>query len=257
MTAALHIESSGHGAPAVLLHGWAMHSGVWGDFVQALAKRHRVHAVDLPGHGRSPSLPSFGIAAVIERLDAAFRAERTPIALVGWSLGGLIAMAWSMSHPERVARLVLVSATPRFSAGDGWSCAMSGETLRRFGDELDVAWKATVLRFLTLQMRGSEHGHKALATLRGELFTNGEPSRRTLAQALSVLATTDLRAEVGRIAQPALVINGDRDTLVPSAAGEWLAAALPNGRFAAIAGAAHVPFLSHPAEFGHALREFL
>jgi hypothetical protein len=46
-------------------------------------------------------------------------------------------------------------------------------------------------------------------------------------------------------------------TTVPSAAGEWLAATLPNGRFAAVAGAAHVPFLSHPAEFGAALGAFL
>jgi pimeloyl-[acyl-carrier protein] methyl ester esterase len=257
MSGTLHVESSGHGPPLALLHGWAMHSGIWSGLAAKLAKRHRVHAVDLPGHGFSAPVPSFTIDGVVRLLDAAFAAERSPIVLVGWSLGGLIAMAWSLSRPERVARLVLVSATPRFAAGDGWSCAMSRATLRRFGDELDVAWKATVLRFLTLQMRCSEHGHRALATLRGELFTRGEPSRRTLAQALLVLATTDLRAEVGSIAQPALVINGDRDTLVPSAAGEWLAAALPNGRFAAIAGAAHVPFLSHPAEFGAALGAFL
>lgn len=257
MTAALHVESSGHGPPLVLLHGWAMHSGVWGPLVPQLAQRHRVHAIDLPGHGRSAALPSFGIAAVVERLDATYRAERAPIAVLGWSLGGLIAMAWSLSHPERVARLALVAATPRFAAGDGWSCAMSQQTLQRFGDELEVAWKATVLRFLTLQMRGSEQGHQVLAALRGELFARGEPSRRTLAQALAVLETTDLRADVGRIAQPALVIQGDRDTLVPPAAGDWLAAALPNGRFAAIAGAAHVPFLSHPAEFGALLAGFL
>ena len=254
---ALHVESSGHGPSIVLLHGWAMHSGVWAPLVQHLAKRHRVHAVDLPGHGRSAPLPSFGVAAIVEQLDAAFHAERMPMAVVGWSLGGLIALAWSLSHEQRVARLGLVATTPRFAADDSWRCAMSPQTLQRFGDELEVAWKATVLRFLTLQMRGSEQGHRVLTALRGELFARGEPSRRTLAQALGVLATTDLRADVGRIVQPALVIQGDRDTLVPPAAGDWLAAALPNGRFAGIAGAAHVPFLSHPAEFNAVLEDFL
>ena len=257
MTAALHIESSGHGSSVVLLHGWAMHSGVWGPLVPHLAKRFRVHAVDMPGHGRSAPLPSFGVAAVVAQLDDVFRAERAPIVVLGWSLGGLIGMAWSLSHPERIVRLALVATTPRFAASDGWSCAMSQQTLQRFGDELEVAWKATVLRFLTLQMRGSDQGRRVLTALRGELFARGEPSQRTLAQALGVLATTDLRADVGRIVQPVLVIQGDRDTLVPAAAGDWLAAALPNGRFAGIAGAAHVPFLSHPAEFNAVLGDFL
>jgi len=257
MTAALHIESSGHGPSIVLLHGWAMHSGLWGPLVPHLAKRHRVHAVDLPGHGRSAALPSFGVAAIVEELDAAFHAERTPMTVVGWSLGGLIAMAWSLSHPQRISRLGLIATTPRFAAADSWHCAMSPQTLRRFGDELEVAWKATVLRFLTLQMRGSEQAHRVLTALRGELFARGEPTRRTLAQALAVLATTDLCADVGRIGQPTLVIHGDRDTLVPLAAGKWLAAALPNGRFAGIGGAAHVPFLSHPAEFNAVLEDFL
>ena len=134
---------------------------------------------------------------------------------------------------------------------------MPCETLRRFGDELGVAWKATVLRFLTLQMRGSAHSHSTLAAMRAELFARGEPSRRTLTEALGVLATTDLRAQVGRIAQPALVIAGDRDTLTPVASGEWLAAAMHNGRYARIDGAAHAPFLSHPDEFGEAIRGFL
>lgn len=257
MSAALNIESSGQGSPVVLLHGWAMHSGIWGELAPRLARGHRVHAVDLPGHGRSPALPTFGIAPAIDELDVAFREERSPLALVGWSLGGLVALAWTLAHPERVARLVLVATTPRFAAGDGWSHAMSVETLQRFGDELHVAWKATVLRFLTLQLRGSERELRTLAALRTALFARGEPSPRTLAEALTVLATTDLRAEVGRIAQPALVISGDRDALAPLAAGEWLASALPNGRFAPIAGAAHVPFLSHPAEFAAALADFL
>jgi len=255
----LHIDSSGSGPPLVLLHGWAMHSGVWGGLAPRLARHHRVHAVDLPGHGCSAPAPeqSFTIDAVADALDAAFAAEKSPLDVVGWSLGGQVALAWALRHPRRIARLVLVTTTPRFVADDSWDHAMSGETLQRFGDELAVAWKATVVRFLTLQMRGSEHGHAALAVLREELFARGEPSRRTLAAALAALSTADFRAEVGRISQPALVIAGDRDTLAPPEAGAWLAAALGNGRFVSIAGAAHVPFLSHPDAFVQALDGFL
>jgi len=47
----LHVESTGEGPPLVLLHGWAMHGGLFAPLVPALARRYRVSVVDLPGHG--------------------------------------------------------------------------------------------------------------------------------------------------------------------------------------------------------------
>lgn len=257
MSGGIHVESSGHGPPLVLLHGWAMHAGIWGGLAAALGKQHRVHAVDLPGHGHSTPLSPFTTEAIVHALDTAFAGTPEPLDVLGWSLGGQIALAWALARPARVARLALVCTTPRFVAGDDWEHAMSGATLTRFGDELAVAWKATVLRFLTLQLRGSEHGHAALAMLRRELFARGEPSRPMLREALALLAAVDLRAAVGRVAQPALVVAGDRDMLTPHAAGQWLAAAMPNARLVTIEGAAHAPFLSHPVEFARVLGGFL
>lgn len=106
-------------------------------------------------------------------------------------------------------------------------------------------------------MHGSEEGRATLAALRHALFARGEPSPQALAAALGVLAATDLRADVGAIAAPTLVIGGDRDTLTPDAAGAWLAAAMPHARHVVIPGAAHAPFLSHRAAFDVALSEFL
>jgi pimeloyl-[acyl-carrier protein] methyl ester esterase len=253
VNARLHVESVGHGPPLVLLHGWALHSGVWGPLVPHLAKRFRVHAVDLPGHGRSAPLPAFTLDTVVASLDAAFVRETHPATVVGWSLGGLVAMRWARVARGRIARLALVCTSPRFVAGDGWPHAMSASTLARFGDELHVAWRLTVLRFLALQVHGSEHGRSALASLRHEMFARGDPEPRTLAEALAVIANADLRAELGGVRVPSLVVSGDRDTLAPPAAGEWLAGALPDARFELIAGAAHAPFLSHPAAFSAAL----
>ena len=93
--------------------------------------------------------------------------------------------------------------------------------------------------------------------MREQLCVRGEPSRSALSATLDVLDTADLRESAPRIAQPTLVIAGERDTLTPHAAGRWLAAAIPGAQFHEIAGSAHAPFLSHRDEFLAALEQFL
>jgi pimeloyl-ACP methyl ester carboxylesterase len=111
----------------------------------------------------------------------------------------------------------------------------------------------TLLRFLTLQVQGSDYGRRTLGQLRERLFERGEPTPQALEAALALLATTDLRRSLHEVEAPALVVAGTRDTLVPLAATQALAAALPRATLAAITGAAHAPFLSHPAPFLDAL----
>ncbi|MEO8303839.1 MAG: pimeloyl-ACP methyl ester esterase BioH [Betaproteobacteria bacterium] len=241
----------------MLLHGWAMHSGIWGPLVPRLARRFRVHAVDLPGHGHS-ALPSpFSLDGAVAAISAATAGQPSPIAVLGWSLGGLLAMRWAKHEPSRIGRIALVATSPRFAATADWPHAASAETLRRFGDELSVAWKLTIQRFLALQVQGSEHGRATLAALREQVFARGEPLPKALRDALEVIVTVDLRADVPAIAQPAIVISGERDTLTPPAAGRWLAGHLPRGQFALVRGASHVPFLSHAERFAEALDGFL
>jgi len=253
----LHVDASGQGPPLVLLHGWAMHSGAWGPLPPRLARRYRVHAVDLPGHGHSAPLPAFTLDGVVAALEAAFATSAQPLTVVGWSLGGLIAMRWALAQPECVTRLVLIAATPRFVASEDWPHALSAETLARFGDELHVAWKPTVERFLALQVHGSEHGRATLALMREQLFARGEPSPGMLAGALAVLAGTDLRPDLAALAQPTLVVAGSRDTLILPGAGAWLAEHLPDAKCITISGAGHAPFLSHPEAFAAAVEAFL
>ena len=254
---ALHVESVGSGAPLVLLHGWAMHSGIWGSLIGRLARRFRVHAVDLPGHGHSAIPVPFTLDGAVAAASATILDDPRPLTVVGWSLGGLVAMRWARREPTRVSRIALVTTSPRFCAADDWPHAASAETLARFGDELHIAWRLAIQRFLALQMHGSEHARATLSTLRHQIFARGEPSPKALFGALETIVTTDLRAEVSEIGQPALVISGSRDTLAFAAAGRWLAEHLPDARFALIEGAAHVPFLSHPHAVAAALDPFL
>jgi pimeloyl-[acyl-carrier protein] methyl ester esterase len=253
----LHVESVGAGPPLVLLHGWAMHSGMWGSVVADLAPRFRVHAVDLPGHGHSAAPVAWTLDAVVDEVTRAFAAHGEPLTVVGWSLGGVVALRWALAAPQRIGRLALVCTSPCFVARDDWPDAMAAATRAKFGDELRVAYRLTLLRFLSLQLRGGDADKRALAAMRGRLFERPDPAPAVLAAALIALAATDLRGEAGEIRQPALVVAGERDTLTPSAAGAWLARAMPNSRYTAIAGAAHAPHLSHPAAFAAILDGFL
>lgn len=252
----VHVETFGDGPPLVLLHGWAMHSGLWMPVQSRLAERFRVHLVDLPGHGFSAPVRPYALDRITTLIAQALAHLAQPPIVLGWSLGGTIAMQWALSEPDRVAGLVLVGTTPCFVARPDWPHAMDEESLQWFGDELSVSYKFTLQRFVTLQVQGSENARAVLAQLRAHLFARGEPSHEALRDALDLLATTDLRGQLGAIRQPALIIAGDRDTLSPAAGGEWLAQALPAGRLVKIAGAAHAPFLSHPDAFVGALEEF-
>jgi pimeloyl-[acyl-carrier protein] methyl ester esterase len=255
--APLHVESVGQGPPLVLLHGWALHSGLWGPLVPRLARRFRVHAVDLPGHGHSAVVEPYTLEAVTEAVAASTADIDEPLTVLGWSLGGIVAMHWALAEPQRVARLVLVCTTPRFAAGADWPHGMESATLARFGDELRVAWRQTLQRFLSLQVQGSEHGRAALAAMRHDLFTRGEPAPVVLAKALDALGSIDLRQRVPMLAQPTRIVAGERDVLTPAAASAWLAAALPQATARTIPGAGHAPFLSHPDAFAAALDDFL
>jgi pimeloyl-[acyl-carrier protein] methyl ester esterase len=237
-----------------------MHSGLFTPLLPRLIDAFRVHRIDLPGHGRSPTVAPYTLDALAAAVDAAVSrvaATSEPVSVLGWSLGGAVALRWAQTSPQRIARLILVGSTPCFVARPDWPCAMAETTLRQFGDELAASYRLTLQRFVTLQVQGSEDAHAALGALRAQLFARGEPSRAALADALELLAQVDLRAGVGSIRQSTVVIAGARDALVSPAAGEWLARSMPNASFRLIEGAAHAPFLSHPGAFMSAFADGL
>jgi pimeloyl-[acyl-carrier protein] methyl ester esterase len=252
----LHVEVTGSGAPLVMLHGWGMHGGVWTDTVRKLAADFQIHNVDLPGHGQSPWIEDSG-SRIEEWVDVLTAQFTEPINLCGWSLGGIIAQHWAAREPEKVRRLILVNSTPCFAAREDWAYGMPQETLAQFAAELEKNHAATLRRFLALQIRGSEAEREVLGVLREKLFSRGEPRLEALRGGLAILRDADLRDALPQIAQPTLVIAGDRDKLTPPEASHYLAQSLPNARAVVVAGAAHAPFLSHPEVFIEQVKSFL
>jgi len=237
------------------VHGWGMHADFFAPLAQRLAGRLEVQALDLPGHGRRRR------GELLEDLDAVAadllaRAAGARLWL-GWSLGGLVAAHIALRNPQLVDALVLVGTTPRFVAGVDWSDAMAPEVFERFAGDLESDYRDTLDRFVALEVHGSDTGRRDLPVVREVLHLHPPPERRTLRSALALLRDVDLREEIGGLEGPTLVIGGTRDRLVPPAAIEAFAAALPRGRGILMRGSGHAPFIGHPRRFDSHLVSFL
>lgn len=253
----LHVEAAGRGSPLVMLHGWGLNLRVWDGLARALADERHVLRIDLPGHGRSPWTFAAG-EGTLERQAELIAASLPPrCTLLGWSLGGQLALRIARAHPQQIERLVLVATTPRFVAGEDWPNGVAPAVLSDFAARLAQDTDGTVADFLELQLRGSAVAGQAHAALRAALVAHGRADPAALDAGLSILRTADLRAELGAVEQPALVLAGQYDRLVPPAASRTLALALPRGRYHELRRGAHAPFLSHAAEVAGQLRDFL
>ena len=251
----LYIERQGSGSSLVLLHGWGMNAAVWEGLSTTIAAGRRLCRIELPGHGASP----FELRHDSREAwaDACLEVAPARAVWLGWSLGGLVALEAALRSPERVAALVLLTATPRFVRAPDWPAAMAAGTLAQFHDALLEDPAGTLDRFLALQVRGSEAARDCLRTLRREVAQRPAPSREALETGLDLLRDGDLRERLANLSCPSLWVFGQRDSLVPAAAAEGVGNLLPGAMQRVIAGAAHAPFLSHPQETGAEIENFL
>lgn len=234
----------------VFLHGWGLSGAIWSETVARVPGA----TTDLPGYGAAPTVSPYTADTLADALAASITA---PINLIGWSMGGMVALALAARHPDKVARLVLVGTTPAFAARPDWPRGMAPEVLDEFARSLAADYRATLSRFLSLQARGGDAAREVISLLRARMQAQAEPNPEVLAAGLELLRKVDLRDQVGQVRCPTLVVHGAYDTLCAPEAGAWLAEHLPNGRLALHERAAHAPFLSHPDWFVATLKGFL
>lgn len=250
----IHTETYGSGEPLVLIHGWAMHTGIWRNFAKQLAQHYQVICVDLPGHGRSEKLPEFTLEAISNHLEKIL--PTTVCSLVGWSLGGAVALDLASRFPDRVKNLVIIGSNPCFVKTPTWA-GIKMSVLEKFAAELTQDCRGTLLRFLSLQVSGLEDSRTVLKELKAALQDCDSPDTTVLQGGLNILQQQDLRSQLVKLACPVQVILGSHDTLVPMAVGEQMRGLNPKLRLNVIDKAAHVPFLSHPNLLISLLKNFI
>lgn len=214
----------------VLLHGWAMHSGMWGNFAQQLSQHYRVTLIDLPSYDNLDSI----VEAVITKLDD------EPFYLLGWSFGGTVALQITANFPNRVKGLILMAATPCFVAKENWA-GMPIETFNTFSENFHVNPTATLQKFLSLQLQGSPTFLKEIK----RLFSSKQPTDN-LEISLNLLKISDLRDILKHLACSVTAILSDNDALIPVEIGEKMQALQPNLKTVILKNATHIPFITQP-----------
>ena len=257
---ALYHEVHGRGRDLVLLHGWSLNLRVWDALVQRLSSHFRLITLDLPGHGRSDwdrraSTP----AAQAWRVHETLAPLTTRYTLLGWSLGGQLALDLAAALPAGIERLALISTTPRFLASPSWRWGMPRPLLARLANRVHEQDEYVVRDFLRMAARGSapRTTERVFECLRAALRQHGAARFEALANGLARLREGDLRRALPLVRVPVLVLAGQRDAIIRPSASRALARLLPDARYVQIAGAAHAPFLSHPGQCARLLREFL
>jgi pimeloyl-[acyl-carrier protein] methyl ester esterase len=250
----IHTETFGSGKPIVLVHGWAMHSRIWRDFANALAKHYQVTLLDLPGHGSSENISPFTLETISQALVDAIENESS--CWLGWSLGAEIVLEIAHRYPERVNKLVLLAGTPCFVKKSDWP-GMGEQVLENFAASLQQDSQGTLLRFLALQIKGLDNQKSALQKIIPLVSESPAPNQHILQEGLTILKESDLRETFANLNIPVAVILGQLDTLVPANVDEKMLALLPGMALTVIDRAGHMPFLSHEDAVVKAVSDFM
>ncbi|NRQ43761.1 pimeloyl-ACP methyl ester esterase BioH [Rheinheimera sp. YQF-2] len=238
----------------VLLHGWGVNHGVWQGITEQIAARVQLLTPDLPGFGMQQSYPQpYRLDAVVDELAA----NIPPHSYVcGWSLGGLLALAIATRYPDKVQQLGLVAASPCFLTQPGWP-GMAEPVMQQFARSLSENLQQTIERFLAIQAMGSSSARADTKLLKQAIMAYPMAQPAAVAGALQLLSQCDLRAEFAALKQPVSGIFGRLDSLVPAAVVAQLQQLQPSAGFTVLPHASHAPFISHPAEFGQWLQQWL
>jgi pimeloyl-ACP methyl ester carboxylesterase len=236
----------------VFIHGAAMDHTVWTPFARHFARHGRnVIAVDLPGHGRSAGRPCVAIEDmgdwVVDLLDA-LRLQQA--AIVGHSLGSLVALDCAARHPDRVRAIALLASTAPMPVADAILDAAAANDHAAFNMLTEYGYSKR-----HLYGGNSNPGMWMVGgTLR--LF---ERSRPGVLHA-DVNACNEYTAGLDRAAMvqcPVLVILGEKDRLTPLRGAQALLDALPSPQVSILKGAGHTLMVEAPNALLDALREVL
>ncbi|MEU0252091.1 4-carboxymuconolactone decarboxylase [Streptomyces sp. NPDC006184] len=212
---------------------------MWDRQVPELVKQWRVFRFDLPGHGGAPAHPAGSVAELTARLLVTLDALGVQrFGYAGCALGGAVGIELALRHPERLASLALVAASPRFGTADEFR--QRGVIVRTNG--LDPIARTAPDRWFT---GGFAAAQPAITEWAVQMVRTTDPG--CYIAACEALAGFDVRPELGRVGVPTLVLVGADDRVTGPAEARTLVAGIPDARLAVVPGASHLVPVEQPA----------
>ncbi|MFJ5530460.1 4-carboxymuconolactone decarboxylase [Streptomyces sp. NPDC093261] len=212
---------------------------MWDRQIPELAKQWRVFRYDLPGHGGAPAHPVGSVADLTSRLLATLDGLGVQrFGYAGCALGGAVGIELALRHPERLSSLALIAASPRFGTADEFR--QRGVIVRTNG--LDPIARTSPERWFT---SGFAAAQPAITGWAVQMVRTTDPG--CYIAACEALAAFDVRAELGRIGVPTLVLVGSEDQVTGPAEARTLVAGIPDARLAVVPGASHLVPVEQPA----------
>ncbi|MET7641193.1 alpha/beta fold hydrolase [Streptomyces sp. NPDC005438] len=211
---------------------------MWDRQIPELTRHWRVLRFDLPGHGGSPAYPASSAAELATRLLATLDEEGADrFGYAGCALGGAVGAQLALQAPQRVSSLALISSSPRFGTPDSWR--QRGVVVRTNG--LDPIARTTPERWFS---QAFAQAQPAIMDWAVQMVRTTDPG--CYIAACEALAAFDLRAELGNIGIPTLVVAGAEDEKTPPANARALVAGIRDARLALVPGAAHLVPVEQP-----------
>jgi pimeloyl-ACP methyl ester carboxylesterase len=241
---------AGKGSVVILIHGLGADSRHWAANIDAISQYFRVIALDQIGYGQSDKpLMRYTVENFSDYLHGFLQAVKIPKAsLVGNSLGGWVALDFTIRHPQMVEKLVLVDAaglrpTAALKWPEGERKTLTPLNTHWFFDlmEANKEWVATDLGPNAFERHVQNGDSYTVASSVAEMFTGRDFEDEKL----------------GKVHVPTLIIWGRDDVLIPLAMGEQLHQGIAGSQMIVIDGTGHIPMVGKPVEFNQAVRKFL
>lgn len=236
----------------VLLHGWGSTSNSWLSLIPALQNIARVITLDLPGFGASEAISEFSLDAVVDLIAAQLPEQ---CVLIGWSLGGMLAVQLAAAHPQKISRIITLAANVKFVASRDYETAMPLVVNRQFNKSFAADAQETLKLFGGLLAQGDANERALRKQIR--VLAKPETINSNWLQALVLLSELDNRKAFASLTQQGLHILAEKDVLVPVVCAQQLATLNPQQQVNIISNAAHAVHWSQPELVLQLMRDFL
>lgn len=234
----------------ILVSGWAHDSGIFPGLPGVDEPVSLTTLEDLAASAPSPPQASAFARGLIKLLSQ----SPEPATLIGWSTGAMAALETAALVPEKIARLVLISPTPKFCADDTWESGFPEANVRAMITGMRRAPEATLKRFFKLAARPLRLPEEQILARLDRIL---EKDLKRLAGQLKYLINTDLRPDMKGLTMPTLILHGEKDALIPFAAGQWLADNLPDARLVSYPSQGHSIPLTIPNRLTRQINAFI